>query len=287
VKLSNALLVLALILMICARLPLAHGQDGREMSSATALKVVSDDTSRLEAERLWELAIAAKGGRERLYAVRNLQMSTREHYWHMLKRFRYIEESLHVFPDKAWGWNDQRDSIFGLSIQVRNLEDSINWAYSDRGKGGSINPIMEGGRGMKSGFIDFQLLYFMETKWVKPVPVSVERGEVGRHDVNIVHTRVNEYPRGSEHVAFALDRKTHLPLQIIHYTVTHGKEYSGSPRLSDYVDVDGIKMPTKVGTIKRTYRINVEYDPQIFERKPDVSAGIEAWKKKETTSSQE
>ncbi len=71
---------------------------------------------------------------------------------------------------------------------------------------------------------------------------------------------VSEYPKGPERVAFALDRKTHLPLQVIYYTVVRGEEYSGGLRLSDYVEVDGIQMPTKVGKIKTRYQLNVAYD---------------------------
>src|ERR1044072_9721432 len=40
----------------------------------------ADDESRQEAERLWELAIAAKGGRERLYSVRNFVVSSKSRF---------------------------------------------------------------------------------------------------------------------------------------------------------------------------------------------------------------
>ncbi|MEK6283101.1 MAG: hypothetical protein AABN95_22315 [Acidobacteriota bacterium] len=131
-----------------------------------------------------------------------------------------------------------------------------------------------------SGFIDLQLNYLMETRWVRPTPLSVQKGKVGGRDVDIVQTTVHEYPKGPDRVAFALDRKTHLPLQVIYYAVVRGEEYSGGLRLSDYAEVNGIQMPGKVGRLKTSYQINVEYDESVFEQPPSFSAGIEAWKKK-------
>ncbi|MEK6283102.1 MAG: hypothetical protein AABN95_22320 [Acidobacteriota bacterium] len=116
------------------------------VAAALQASAHADEANRAEAERLWELAIKAKGGRERLHAVNNLQMSVREKYWWMLKRFTLIEENLSVFPGKFWEWNDQRGSIFGFSIRLHNFDQDLHWSYLDRGKGGSLTRILEGGR---------------------------------------------------------------------------------------------------------------------------------------------
>jgi len=234
---------------------------------------------REEAERLWEQAVTAKGGREHLYAINNLQLSVREKQWWGLKRAPYVVEALYVFPGRSWEWTDQRGTIFGLVIWMQNYEQGIHWAYSDHGKGASVAPIQEGGSG-RSAFIDTQLNYLMETRWVKPIPVSVESGKVSRHTVDIVHTVVKEYPKGEEKVSFALDRKSHLPLQVIYHTVTFGKEYSGGVPLSDYAEINGIQMPTKVYGYKTNYQFNVLYNQRVFEEPPSLKAGIEAWKKR-------
>jgi len=56
------------------------------------------------AKELWEMAIAAKGGREKLHQVGNLVFAgeggTLVHFW--------------VFPDKYFSWVDTRPSVFGL-----------------------------------------------------------------------------------------------------------------------------------------------------------------------------
>lgn len=246
----------------------------------------SHPDNRHEAERLWELAIAAKGGRERLYSVNNLQISIREKVWYGLRRVPFIEEDLYVFPDKYWEWNDQRTTIFGFSLMMYNQDRDIDLWYTDNGKGGSIVRPFDYVHGKAPLVIlyDVQLKYFMETKWVKPIPISVQKMKLDGKSVDLVQTIVKGYPTkdgtDERRIAFALDQKTHLPSRVIYYTVTFGKEYSGGPRLSDYVDVAGIQMPSKVYGLKLVYQINVDYDEQIFIREPNVAAGIKQWSKK-------
>lgn len=245
------------------------------------------DDNRREAERLWELAIAAKGGRERLYSVKNLQVSIREKVRYLIRRLPFIVEGLYVFPGKSWEWDDQRPAIFGFSVIVYNHDQDMKFWYLDHGKGGSSGKASLSdsiyGDGAMTSLRYIQLRYFMETKWVKPIPISVEKGKAGRKSVDVVQTIVSGPTRGGkneERIAFALDQKTHLPLQIIFYTVSFGQEYSGAVPLSDYVDVDGIQMPSKVYGLKTNCQINVDYDEQIFMREPNIEAGIQQWMKK-------
>ena len=245
-------------------------------------KPIASQDSREEAERLWEQAIAAKGGRERLYSISNLQLSVRDRQWWGFRRVPYDVEALYVFPGKSWEWMDQTGTIFGFIIRMRNYEQDIHFAYLDNGKEGWVSPskdqpIYKGGM---TAIIDAQLKYLMETRWVKPVPVSVERGKKGGHDVDIVRTVVREYPNGEELVSFALDRKTHLPRQVIYHKVISGKEYSGGVSLSDYAAISGVQMPGKVGRDRTIYQFNVDYNQQVFEVAPSRKAGIDAWEYK-------
>ena len=194
----------------------------------TQAKFTDEASDRQAAEQLWELAIAAKGGRERLYTVNNLQMSTREKVWYGLRRLPFIWEALYVFPNKSWEWHDERKTIFGFSILTYNQDRNIYYWYVDRGKGGALGIPTEPVNN-KTGLgtlYDIQLKYFMETKWVKPIPVRVEKGKIGWRSVDIVHTIVKGYPtkdgRDEVRIGFALDRKTHLPVEVIYYTVVFG-----------------------------------------------------------------
>jgi hypothetical protein len=256
----------------------------RADASAPQRRPDRPDDNRAEAQRLWELAIAAKGGRERLYAIENLQYSVRRRDWWGLQRASTVIEALYVFPEKSWVWSDQRPTIFGLVIQLQNYEDGIHLGYVDRGKGGSVDPIYDMGRGGLSDFFDTQLNYFMETKWVKPIPVSVESGKINGRAVDIVNTVVRDYPKGKERVdekvSFALDRKSHLPLKVIYYIVALGEAHPGGPNLSDYAEVNGIQMSLNFDGNRTTYQFNVEYDPRVFQQPPSEQSGIDAWKKK-------
>lgn len=250
--------------------------------SAGQTKPGASQNSREEAERLWEQAIAAKGGRERLYSISNLQLSVRDKQWWWFRRVPYEIEALYVFPGKSWEWTDQTGTIFGFIIRMRNYDQGIHFAYLDHGKGGSVSPSKDQAiyRGGMSAIINAQLNYLMETRWVNPTPVSVARGKVGGHAVDIVRTVVRGYPKGEETVSFALDRKSHLPRQVIYHTVSFGKEYSGGVSLSDYAAINGVQMPGKVGRDRTIYQFNVDYNQQIFERAPSREAGIDAWKNK-------
>ena len=255
--------------------------------SASAQTATTVDDNRKEAERLWELAIAAKGGRERLRAVNNLQISIREKVWYGLKRISYIAEDLYVFPGKYWQWNDQRGSVFGLGIQMYNQDRDINLWYTDRGDGGHLGRPTDlvHGKAPLIRLYDVQLRYLMETKWVKPIPVSVQDAKVDGKSVRLVQTIVKGYPTKDKtdeiRIGFALDQKTHLPVEIIYYhRAVSGREFTGKVRLSDYVDVSGIKMPSKVNGLRSSHQINVDHDEQIFVREPNVGAGIQQWKKK-------
>lgn len=235
----------------------------------------TDKSNRAEAERLWELMITAKGGRERLHSVSNLQKSEHEKYLWWFKMITINYEGLFVFPNKSWEWDDQRGTIFGFRIHLHNFEKDFHRSYSDVGEGPSIVPIMQPSR---RHFTTLQLELLAETKWVRPVPYSVRTAELNGKKVDIVETKVKELPE--DKVEFALDRKTHLPLKVTYFWTTNNRQFSGGVDLKDYVDVAAIKMPSKVGKMRARYQINVEYNPQIFEQIPSRDAGMYAWKRK-------
>jgi hypothetical protein len=254
-----------------------------DVSAGQTKPIVFLESNREEAERLWEQAIAAKGGRERLYSINNLQFSVRDKAWWNLKRVPNDMEALYVFPGKSWEWTDRTGTIFGFDIWMQNDEKNIHLAYSDCGKGKDVSvsqifhsPTYRRGLTM---MIIMQLNFLMETRWVKPIPVSVERGKVGRHAVDIVRTILKGNGGVEERVSFALDRESHLPRQVIYHTITFGKEYTGAVPLSDYSEVNGIQMPSKVYGKRWVFQLNVDYNERVFEQPPSREAGIEAWKK--------
>lgn len=92
------------------------------------------DTDRQSAERLWEAAISAKGGREPLRAVKNMVRADEFKYQHLsvFRRPIVYDEYLMQFPDKVWHWSDQRSTVFGLRVHLYDLSNDISYlSYPD------------------------------------------------------------------------------------------------------------------------------------------------------------
>lgn len=242
--------------------------------------------ARQEAKELWEQAVKAKGGRERLYRVRNFVASSKTRYgWNPLSDVGsgMYEESLYVLPDKWWNFFDYRPGKLGYGINVLDIEREIRWhAGPGRPVPNSPRPDIE-----RDVFNDFkyrfrraQFIYLLETDWVKPTLIRTRTELVGFKKVDVVETSID-----SVRVDFYLERRNHLPIKIV--TDSPGRRGSGRMdytfRLADYVDVDGIRMPQSVslGNVenKTTYQFNVDYDESVFERPPPPDIGPEAWRK--------
>jgi hypothetical protein len=238
------------------------------------------EQDRTEAERLWEQAIAAKGGRERLHSVRNMVISARAEYrTSTFKKNQIRQEGLYVLPNKVWSWNDLRPDVFGLRVTMYNHDTKMKYIISEGEPHHLPEPITEKDKKNRE-LLTSLLPELLETEWSKPVLVSSSIGRIGLRTVNIVQTTV-----GDKRVDFALDQKTHLPVRVSYYDVINGKTYITALELSDYVEISGIKVPQKVkyddGTeYKQTYQFNVRYNEDIFIHPTTIEAGPEAWKSK-------
>jgi len=50
--------------------------------------------------------------------------------------------------------------------------------------------------------------------------------------------------------------------------------------LKNYVEVDGIMVPSRIGRTRPKSRLNVDFNPQVFEHPPSREAGMDAWQRK-------
>jgi hypothetical protein len=226
---------------------------------------------------LWEQAIKAKGGRQRLYAVRNILESYDDK----------TNVGLFVFPSRLWRWTDDRPTWLGVYVEMINLDHDLSYfVEKDSGSPTNKGKYSALGRG-RQPLIDAQLYYVLETEWIKPLPVRVYAGRIGNHPVDVVQTEVD-----GRRVDFRLDRQSHLPLEVAFPSHdTEGMNYGRGTyyaTFSDYADVNGIQMPRKVGHMAKpeiplSVRFNVDYDPDIFERPPRLKDGSDAWRPKSTT----
>ncbi len=233
-----------------------------------------------KAEEIWELAINAKGGRDRLQSITNMVVSSSTRMSHERKVSDTHNESLYVFDDnRSWTWDDLRPSVFGLTIAMHDGKTGkqYNVTYGGAPFRGlvDINPPSKNTNG--AGLIH----YFLETKWNKPIPESVTRGKVGSKAVDIVRTSFLD-----EQVDFAFDVHSHLLLRVVFYS---GGIPKNRIRMSDYVAVSGVQMPTQGtleqsdGEVKYNVRVslNVDFDETIFTTPPPFDRGPEVWRRRQ------
>jgi hypothetical protein len=236
-----------------------------------------------EARWLWEQAIAAKGGREKLH-VKNIVISSRAEYTtHQGKRNPWSQEEVFVFPDKQWHWNDMRPDVFGLRIEMRDYGAKTAYVSTPDLPEMEIRHLATDYRWEETPLLKIQLLYFLETRWVTPVPIAVHQSKVNGQTVDIVQTQVF-----GQRVDFALHTLTHLPVRISYYnrSITgRGPFTISNVDVSEYVEVDGIKVPQKAApengsAFSDKIQINVDYNEQIFLKPTTIEAGPEAWRPK-------
>lgn len=246
----------------------------------------------LNAQQIWEESLVAKGGRERLHSVRNMVISSSGEYKPLKLKIKpdgevssrsgklsgKFSEELYVFPDMHWSWTDYRPAVFGLQVRMYNYETNTKYVISEGEPNHPAEPFTEielAGR----GFPVIQLMYLMESKWLKPKLVKVTTEKIGVRVVDVVQTEVD-----GRRYDFAIDRKTHLPVRFTSYSEYKGKVYTYVNGLSDYTDVDGIKVPLTIELEdghkeKSNIRFNVEYSEKIFTSPPSIEAGYKAWMK--------
>ena len=227
----------------------------------------------------------AKGGRERLYAVRNMVIISSGSYKALrfkispdrkvesksLKPSGLYREELFVFPSKYWAWDDYRPAVFGLWIHVYDYSRRTKYVITDGEPHHPAETIEV--KEMDRPLYFVQLMYLLESKWLKPKPVRVR----AERSIDMLETELE-----GMRYDFAIDRNTKLVISFSSYSEYGGKTYQNVVKLSDYKTVDGIMMPLTVEMDDghKEYsdiKINVEYNENIFSSPPSIEAGPHAW----------
>ncbi|HEV2802563.1 MAG TPA: hypothetical protein VGW12_18975 [Pyrinomonadaceae bacterium] len=243
----------------------------QNIPSAAARSIAPPSQTRQEAERLWELAIDAKGGRGRLHSVGNILVAIQT------RHYQNIE--LSVFPDKFWRLSNSPEPL-GRSALMFNLERGFGFTADENRPGGGAVRLHQSNLGGGAVVLEeAQIFYLLETRWLKPSVVGVSEERVGGRRVDVVRVMAGDRP-----VDYYLDRKTHLPLKVALISKQSGAVYFYRT-FSDYAPVDGIQMPRTVnvdgdGRLPISFRFNVDYDQQLFERPPSAAESADAWKAK-------
>lgn len=260
------LLIRWLLLILLLPLGLPFGLRGQS---------IAQDSSLEHAKELWEMAIAAKGGREKLHQVNNLvfigEGQTSITFW--------------AFPDKYFSWSDARPSAFGIGVTIDNYETGFGYstAFSNPPQVKMEKDIRQRKTG-RSHLLICQIESLLETKWVQPEILGATKRRVGGKQVDLVNVQITWYNELFKFGVF-LDEKTHLPVRIGRYGTFKPNEFYFVTDMRNYIDVEGIKMPTELSWFQSSdwthprYEINVDYDPQFFNRVPDLNAGPFQWRK--------
>ncbi|HKC65996.1 MAG TPA: hypothetical protein VKB86_20295 [Pyrinomonadaceae bacterium] len=228
-----------------------------------------------QAKELWEQAIAAKGGREQLYKVNSLVIS----YQETVRNFLGIVvhhgavETLYLFPDRMWSWDDGLPPPFHLTVGVLDLSRNLRCTLYEGAKTPVCGPAKQGASPAGEGLSQAQYLYLMETRWVKPVPLNVTKDSIGLKKVDVLHTRFE-----NKRIDYFLDQKTHLPSRVAVFYGA-GDRPTLTVDLSEYASINGIQMPGKQKRGRINFQINPSYDESIFTRPPSIEAGPKAWQR--------
>ncbi len=261
-------------------------------SSAFAYGQEPTVENRTRAQQLWEEAIRAKGGRERLHSIQNYLVSSTINVEAQRGGSYTEKERLHAFPGRAWLFEYTEEFDIEVEATVINVERNLCMVTLAPASIGSGIPGVSYclPTTFAESVVQDSIIYLMETKWFRPVPLRTRESRTGLKRVDVVETVV-----GDLRVDFYLDRKTKLPIKLVtdqYYGIKEGTHPLGlTVYLDNYETVDGIKMPRSVirepnhfiERIRRDfefarYKFNVAYEESIFNQPASRKARAGDWK---------
>jgi len=215
-------------------------------------------------QEVWEQAVKAKGGRDRLRSVHSLAVYMKPADVNLAGP---PANWLCVFPDRYFefdggGRGSQR------AIVVDRTADRV--AMDATG-------IPRNARHLTSYEHDrlalHQIVFLLESAWLQPRPVEV------RHNVLVVEAAGRTYKLSLN--------SANLPERVLSPPI-HGQKpkIQFDYRLQRYHDFEGVMLPARVTSIDGTreaiwdvdYEIDAKYNPKLFERMPDLANGPEPWR---------
>jgi hypothetical protein len=247
---------------------------------------IQDD--RQAAAVVWEQAVAAKGGRERLRLIESFAVrETTKFRNQRLREFAggRVDQIVCRLPHDWWEFLDYRPGKMGYSVSVVDTKSGLGWSTFGGAAREFLRPAPHIGFRMRQ----LQYVYFLETGAVRPTPLRVSRVRLGSRHVDRVETQ-----SADDFVVFFLDAASQLPVRIetVYRFVSPkpprpGASASGEMKyvfeLDDYREVDGIQIPGRlaIGGDPADVRveINPDYDPSIFTKPPSPNDGIDSWRR--------
>jgi len=218
---------------------------------------------------VWEQAVQAKGGRERLRRVQTLAI--------FMKPAEVVLAGppanwLCVFPDRYFEWDGRKGTE--RSIVVDGTAGRIAMDANGRPRAAwELGPIERDRLTLN------QLLYLLETAWLRPEPLEVREAHL--HKYNVLTVRA-----GGRMFDLFLNSSS-LPERIFSRRGEDSKTRYDY-HMERYREFQGISLPTRVAgtegnrqwTWDVDYEIDAKYNPKLFERPPDLNDGPEPWRRR-------
>jgi hypothetical protein len=215
---------------------------------------------------VWEQAVQAKGGRDRLHGVHSLAIYMKPADVNLTGP---PTNWLCVFPDRYFEF-DGRGSGSQRAMVVDRTADRVAM---------DVTGVPRTARRLTSLEYDRlalnQVVFLLESAWLQPQPVEV------RHNVLVVEAAGRTYK-------LFLNRAG-LPERVLSPPI-HGQKpkIQYDYRLQRYRDFQGVQLPARVASIGGIreadwdvdYEIDAKYNPKFFERMPNLANGPEPWRQR-------
>jgi hypothetical protein len=216
---------------------------------------------------VWEQAVKAKGGRDRLHSVHSLAIFMRPADVNLRGA---ATNWLCVFPDRYFEYDG---AGVGGTQRALVVDGSADRAAMDAtGFPRHTRHLLPAERDQLELN---QIVFLLESAWLAPRPVEV------RHNVLIVEGADRSYK-------VFLDSAS-LPERIQSISLRSEKHsHQHDYRLQRYRDFQGVMLPVRVESISGVhasiwdvdYEIDAKYNPKLFERMPDLGNGPEPWRQR-------
>lgn len=228
---------------------------------------------------IWEQAVKAKGGRDRLHRVQSLAVYMKP----AAVNFRGpVTNWLCVFPDRYFEFDGQGSGAYpfvgpggmaGVADSPRALvvdasADRVAMDASGTPRASWHLTPLERERTVLN-----QIVFLLDSAWLKPQPLELRR------NVLIVQAAGGTYK-------LFLDR-ANLPERVLSLPVPGRKpKVQYDYRLQRYQDFQGVQLPARVTSVSGVresvwdvdYEVNAKYNPKLFERVPNLADGPEPWR---------
>ena len=240
-----------LVAVLAAAWPAAHAADPRE---------------------LWDAAVKAKGGRDRLHAVRSLAVYMKPAPVNLAGP---LATWLCVFPDRYFEYDGRGSGEYPYLSKTGGGMAGNPRAIVVDGAAGRVAMDANGTpraawpiTGMeRTRLTTNQLIFLLESAWLQPHLQSV-KGRTLTVDADGIAYRISLNSAG-------------LPERV-------KSRDGGDYRLERYREVQGIQLPARIAwasglrqwTWDVDYDLDAPYNPAFFTRMPDLANGPEPWRQR-------